>query len=381
MINKKFLFYTGKRGGINHIMPLIEGIKKISTIDYKIIFSDMHLDKKFGETKNEFNFLKKNSFYSPSLYGHDDYLHRSKSISRGIENNVIIIEKYNPDFIVLLGDRSELFSVSIPAMIYNIPIIHIYGGDVTQGCTDESTRHAITMLSSYHLVSNKKSLKNLIKFGIDKKNIIDTGLISLHRIKKSKNNKKKIFNQLKLDFNKKLIISILHPETCNFKNHKKNVDIYFKSLKNINSNLIIIYPCSDPGYKYIIKQIKKLSNKKNIKIFKNIEADLFYEIMQFSDIFIGNSSSGILECGYFNLPVINVGNRQKGRYHDNEVAHLDYDDRKLNQKINEILKREKKMLFNKSFFYYKKNGLRKAIDFLHKIDKSKSHKQILKLVK
>ena len=70
------------------------------------------------------------------------------------------IEKYKPDFVVVLGDRSELFSVGVPSMIYNIPIIHIYGGDVTQGCTDESTRHSISMLSNYHFVSNYKSFKN-----------------------------------------------------------------------------------------------------------------------------------------------------------------------------------------------------------------------------
>lgn len=381
MTKKKFLFYTGKRGGINHLTPLIEGIKKSAKIDYKIIFSDMHMDKQFGETKNEFAYLKRNSFYSPSLFKKDSFLYRSKSIAKGIDNNVRIIEKYKPDFVVVLGDRSELFSVGVPSMIYNIPIIHIYGGDVTQGCTDESTRHSISMLSNYHFVSNYKSFKNLVKFGIDKKNILDTGLISLHKIQKSKNKIKDLYNKLNLDLKKKLIVSILHPETWNDKNHKKNVDVYFDSLKKINHNLIIIYPCSDPGYKYIIRKIKKISKKRNVKVFKNIEAEFFYEILQFSDLFIGNSSTGILECGFFNVPVINVGIRQKGRYCDNRVIHSSFNIKRIQKNINNILKKKKKMGFNKSFFYFKKNGLNKALKFLYNIKSDKFHKQILKLSK
>ncbi len=380
MIKKKLLIYTGKRGGTNHLIPIISEIKKSKKLDFKIIFSDMHMNKKFGLTKNEHPHLKKNSFYVNSLYKKDDHFFRTKSISKGMNKNVEIIDKYKPDFIIVLGDRSELFSISIPSMIYNIPLIHIYGGDITQGCTDESTRHSISMLSNFHFVSNYKSKKNLIKFGISEKNIYNIGLISLHQIKKSKKSSKEILKKLKLDDNKKLVVSILHPETWDYDNHKKNVDIYFKSLEKINENLILIYPCSDPGFDYIINKIKLLSHKnKKIKVFKNIEANYFYEILQHSELLIGNSSSGILECGYLNLPVINVGNRQKGRFCDDNVIHEKYNFKFLNKRIKEALSKKRKKKLNSSFLYYNKKGLKKILKFLNNVNKNQSYKQILNL--
>ena len=87
-------------------------------------------------------------------------------IIKFLKNNANIIKSEKPDLIVILGDRSELFSISIPAMLNSIPLLHLYGGDKTQGCTDESTRHAITMLSNYHVVSNNRSKKKKIYFGV-----------------------------------------------------------------------------------------------------------------------------------------------------------------------------------------------------------------------
>ena len=379
MSKKNFLIYTGKRGGTNHLMPIVSEMKKMKNLEFKIIFSDMHMDKKFGLTKNEFNKFKKNSFYLNSLYKKDNHLYRAKSIAKGLNNNVNIIEKFKPDFVIILGDRSELFSISIPSIIYNIPIIHIYGGDVTQGCTDEITRHSISMMSNFHFVSNFKSKKNLIKFGIDKSNIFNIGLISLSKIKKSRISSNKLLKKLGLDINKKLIISILHPETWDFKNHKKNVDIYFKSIEKIKENLILIYPCSDPGFDYIIDKIRELSAKyKNIKVFKNIEGSFFYEIMQHANLLIGNSSSGILESGYLNLPTINVGNRQKGRFCEKNVFHLKYNFKSLNKGIKKALSKNNEKKFNTSFLYYNKGGLNKILKFIKNVNK-KTYKQILNL--
>ena len=122
-------------------------------------------------------------------------------------------------------------------------------------------------------------------------------------------------------------------------------------------------------------------NLAHTQVFKNIEAEFFYEILQFSDLFIGNSSTGILECGFFNVPVINVGIRQKGRYCDNQVIHSNFNIKRIQKNINNILIKKKKIGFNKSFFYFKKNGLNKALKFLYNIKSDKFHKQILKLSK
>ncbi len=380
-MKKKIIFFSGKRGGINHFIPIYKKLKKKNLYSFKFIFSDMHLSKTFGETISEHKKLNQLIIKNKSLLNTDSEFSRSMSISLGMKNNIKIIKKEKPNLVVILGDRSELFSISVPCMIYNIPLLHFYGGDKTQGCTDESTRHATTMLSNYHIVSNNLSKKNLIKFGVSSNNILDAGLLSLHAFKKTdlelRNN---LYEEYKLDKKKKLIISILHPETWNLKSKRKNIKEYFKIFNKLNHNLILIYPCGDPGYKLIIDEINKFKKRQNIKIFKNIKSDIFYNLLYFSDLIIGNSSSGILEAGYFNTKSINVGNRQKNRYSKN-VENVNFNSKKILEKINHLLSSSKNLSkkFNKKHVYFRKNGLINTEKFIKKILLKNNHYQILKL--
>ena len=380
-MKKKIIFFSGKRGGINHLIPIFTKLNKFKNLNLKFIFSDMHISKKFGQTILEHNELKQKIIKNKSLIDGDSEYSRSISISLGLKNNANIIKSEKPDLIVILGDRSELFSISIPAMLNSIPLLHLYGGDKTQGCTDESTRHAITMLSNYHVVSNNISEKNLIKFGINSKNIINAGLLSLHSFKANKiENKINFFKKNNLDINKKIIISILHPETWNVQKSKKKIINYFKIFNKIDENIIMIYPCSDPGYQFIIDRINKFKSNKNVMIFKNIKSQSFYNFLFYSDLLIGNSSSGILEAGYFNTKVLNIGDRQKNRYSKN-VINVEFNSQKILSKVNYIISRKKKTLkkLNKSHIYFNENGLHHTINFIKKIVTNKNHNQILKL--
>ena len=380
-MKKKIIFFSGKRGGINHFIPIYKKLKEKKLYSFKFIFSDMHLSKTFGETISEHKNLKQLIIRNKSLLNNDSEFSRSMSISLGMKNNIKIIKHEKPDLVIILGDRSELFSITVPCMIYNVPLLHFYGGDKTQGCTDESTRHATTMLSNYHIVSNYLSKKNLIKFGVSSNKILNAGILSLHSFKKTdlklKNN---FYEKYKIDKKKKLIISILHSETWNSKSKRKNIKEYFKIFNKLNHNLILIYPCGDPGYKLIIDEINKLKKRQNIKIFKNIKSEIFYNLLYFSDLIIGNSSSGILEAGYFNTKTINVGNRQKNRYSKN-VENVNFNSNKILKKIKHLLSSKKNSLkkFNKKHVYIKENGLNNAEKFIKNILKKQNHNQILKL--
>ena len=96
-----------------------------------------------------------------------------------------IFSRKIPTYFFLLGDRAEVLGAAIASLHYNVPSIHLYGGDITQGGTDEPTRHAISKLSSIHLVSNKKSYNNLLQLGEEKWRIHNVGLVSLDLLKKN----------------------------------------------------------------------------------------------------------------------------------------------------------------------------------------------------
>ena len=148
----KLLFFSGKRGSINHFIPLIKELSKFKIFNLNLLLSDMHLSKEFGLTHRNYKNLKIKILKSISI--RQNYMgtkfERALSLSVGMKKNIKLLKEIKPDLLIILGDRAELFSIAVPALILNIPIAHFYGGDITQGCTDEPTRHSISMISNFH---------------------------------------------------------------------------------------------------------------------------------------------------------------------------------------------------------------------------------------
>lgn len=372
-MKKKILFFTGKRGGINHFIPLLKKIKKSKNFSSSILFTDMHISKIFGETFKEFKYLTKDIHLVKSIENKLDgsKINRAKQVPKAMDKIIFKLNKIKPYCVVILGDRSELFSVAIPCMILNIPIVHFYGGDISEGSTDNATRFSLSMLSNIHLVSNNYSYKKLIKIGIEKKKIYNIGLLSLHQIPKKIISKKHVFKKLSLNIYKKTIIIIFHPETYFLKNLKLQINTVLTSLKNIDANKIFIYPCSDPGYDIIIDQVEKFCLKnKDSSFYKNLNNELFYSLYSKSDLIIGNSSSGILESGFMKVPAINIGNRQKGRIQTKNVLNVQYNSEQIVNLIKYSLnnKKFKKKVKNLKSIYYKKNSIKRCYEILSKIN-------------
>ena len=251
---------------------------------------------------------------------------------------------------MLLGDRAEVLGAAISAMHFNIPIIHMYGGDVTQGGTDEPTRHAITKMSSIHLTSNFDSYKNVLNMGEERWRVFNTGLTSLDLLKtKYFKSKSYIENKYNLNLAKPFLILLQHSVTWQIKEAKKQIEETITSLNKLKLPTVVIYPCSDPGFDSIIKIYKQNKKKSFLKLFKNIEINDFYSLLKYSTLLIGNSSCGITECGFLNKPVINLGIRQKGRLSGKNVFHVDHDNKKITKKILKILKMKK--LYTNSNIY------------------------------
>lgn len=338
---KKLLIYlfTGKRGGFSHFIPLIRIFNQEKKVNYKILASDMHLSDYFGKTLNEIKKYTNKIIELKNNKIKDSIKQRTTVVSNTIQSISAIFSKKKPDFIILLGDRAEVLGASIAALHHNVPSIHMYGGDMTQGGTDEPTRHAISKLSNLHLTSNLESYKNVKQMGEENWRVFNTGLLSLDLLKK-KNFKSKDYlsNKFDINFNKPFIILIQHPVTWQVNKCKKQIEETLKALSLLKIQTIAIYPCSDPGYMEIVKSYKKLKNKKFFKLHKNIEASDFYSLLKFCSLLIGNSSCGITECGFLKKSVINIGIRQEGRVSGKNVHHVEHNFKKILYKIKNILK-------------------------------------------
>ena len=358
MISKKKIFFlSGKKGGFDAMLPLLKLIKKKRDFDLKVILTDQHLDKKFGETyKTCVNELGKKQIKKIKTYQKND-----SAISRNIGMSILLknlskyFERSKPDLFIIYGDRMESLIGSIVALNFEIPICHFQGGDLS-GNIDEKIRHSITKLSDLHLTSNSKSLSRIIKMGENKScsfSIGDSHVDSILKIKKEK--EKFSLNRIKKKYNleEKYAVFLMHPDGFSKEKNKKFCNNVLSALKDLNLQIICIYPCTDIGYEGIISELKKFNKKyKRFKLYKTIEHLDFIFLLKNCNFFIGNSSSGIIESPYLKIPFINLGNRQKGRLFSSNVIHTKFDKNFIFKAIKKTQKKNFKNKLKKTKFLY-----------------------------
>ena len=289
-----------------------------------------HKSKIFGETKREIEKVNVNKKFFKNDYISSTAKTTINYFSEAVQETERLISKDNLDAVVIMGDRYEMLAISFVCLNYNIPIIHLCGGSITEGSLDDYYRYSISKMASLHLVETKIHKENLLNSGI-KKNIRVVGAPALENI-----DKRKYFNlrNNSLRSNKSQensIVCCFHPETnLGIKNNLKHLKILIKFLKSLNKNCFFSYPNADSGYMDYINLIhSELKNNKKIKIVKSFGVEKYYEILSKSKLMIGNSSSGIIESASFGLPCINLGNRQKGRFSPKNVLHSKFDLREI----------------------------------------------------
>lgn len=357
-MKKKILILTGTRADYGKLKSIIIALQKLKSIETHVLVTGMHNLKFYGYTYLEIikDKIKNVHFIKNQAYGDKP----EKIFEKSIKVSRKIINKVKPELIVVHGDRIEPLALSIVANLKNIKLAHFEGGEVS-GTIDESIRHSITKLSHVHFVTNKKAKTRIKQLGEDEKNIFiigspDVDLIlskKLPSIEKSKKKYDLLYN--------KYAIAILHPvSTETSRNHKKNAKIFFEGLKETNLNYLVIYPNNDLGSNYIMKELKKIKKYKNFKILPSLRFEYFLTFLKYSQFIIGNSSSGIMEAPYYGVPCINVGDRQYNRSSSQDQININFEKKKIINKIKKI---------------NKKNKIKKIFGF------SNSSKKFIKLIK
>lgn len=321
-MKKKGLIISVGRSDYDRYYPILEEFKKSKKIHAFLYLTDDHYDAKYGSThefvNKKFNIIKKN------------YKRSSKTkIQRFSEDLILIdssIKKIKPDFIVVLGDRYEMLLGPLACVPKKIPLLHFYGGAITEGSSDELVRHAITKMSHLHFVAHDEYKKRLVQLGEESWRIKITGVLSLQEIKKLKFlNKSKLSKFYNFDLSKPYAMFTYHPTTHEAKNIEKKIILILNVLKKKKLNVVITYPNADPMSTKIINFFKSSTkDKRKYLIVKNCGFKNYMNLSKFSEFMIGNSSSGLVESGTLKIPSINIGIRQKGKILPKNVISCGY---------------------------------------------------------
>lgn len=316
---KKIAILTGKRGGFGALMSLMEYIEKDPEMELQLIVTDMHLSNFFGYTAEEVEKFFRISYKVELNQKDDSAVERARALARCQSGMVDVLEQAKPDILVTLGDRGEVLAASIAAMELNIPVAHILGGDVV-GNRDGNRIHAITKLAHLHFPSSEDSANRILKLGEEPSRVHNVGASYVDFIvQKRYTPNDEVRKKYNIAADQPYILCIQHPMTLQEDRSYEEAKAVYTALAQTGMRTLILYPCSDQGYMGVVKALQEFENTPGFSIHKNIEALDFWGLMSQAEVFVGNSSSGLMETPYFNLPAVNVGKRQEGRVRDANV--------------------------------------------------------------
>jgi len=316
-MTRKICVVTGSRADYGLLRSVIQGIKDDPNLTIQVIATGMHLSPTFGLTYKE---IEADGFFIDEkvevITELDTPEEISQSIAKGIIGCAKAFNRLEPDLVLLLGDRYEIFSAAIAAYVAFIPIAHIHGGELTGGALDEAFRHSISKMSSLHFVAAEEYKKRLIQLGENPKNIHIAGGLGVDSIKKHKLlNKHELENELDIKFLDKSLLVTFHPVTLDIESSEFQFKELLSALSNLkDTTLIFTMPNADTGGRKLISMVEEfIIENKNAKAFTSLGQLLYFSCIQNTDGVIGNSSSGIIEVPSFQKATINIGDRQLGR--------------------------------------------------------------------
>ena len=371
---RKILVTTGTRAEYGIFIPVLEKIEMSKKLDLLLVVTGTHNSKKYGMTINE---IKKDGFKISKIIKilpkSDTLYSTTQSLGEGIISFSKVFKKLKPDINLILGDRDEMLASAISAYHMNIPNAHIHGGDKSGGL-DEYNRHAITKISNIHFPATEKSKKRILKMGENPKFVFVTGSPSVDEIKNNKiTTKKALERKYGINFYGNEILLIYHPVTTQLEKDSTQIYNILNSIVKLGYTCIAIAPNSDAGRNEIFCALKNYSKKyKFIKIFSTLPRSDYLGMLKNCGVLLGNSSSGMIEASYFQIPVVNIGIRQKNREKGKNVIDVNINSKNLvYQAIQKALKIKKSKKSTFDFPFGKGNSAQKIVTHLENVSLGK----------
>ena len=326
---KKVCVITGTRAEFGQLKGVMEGIRDSDILELQVVATGMHLSPEFGMTVEtiEAEGIKVDRRVE-MLLSSDSSVGVTKSVGLGVISFSEIFEELNPDLVLILGDRYEIFAAGIAAMIGRLPIAHIHGGEATEGLIDEPIRHSLTKMSHLHFVATSEYEKRVCQLGEEPKRVFNVGGLGVDALNKidllCKSELEKI---LEFQFLTKNFLITFHPVTLEVNTAAPQMDELLAALSSLDdTGLIFTMPNADTDGRFLQNKIKEFClSHPNAKFYTSLGQIKYFSCMRYVDAVVGNSSSGVSEAPTFNIGTIDIGDRQKGRVKSESIIECEPD--------------------------------------------------------
>ncbi len=347
---KKVCVFVGSRANYSSIKSVMMAVKNHPELELQLIVGSSAVLDRFGKVEDliiKDGFTPDFNFYN--IVEGENPVTMAKSTGLGLIECSMIFNNLKPDYLVVVGDRFEMMSVTIAAAYMNIRIAHTMGGEVT-GTIDESIRHAITKFAHIHFAASEDAKQRILKLGEDSSHVHNVGCPRMDLVlNELKNDSYKMLNNLfedftgvgpsYLDLTKPFLLVSQHPVTTEFGSNRAQIEETLYALDQLQMPTIMLWPNIDAGSDDIstgIRVYREVYNKESgtwLKLFKNLPTQIYIHLMNTCACLVGNSSSGVREGATIGTPVVNIGTRQNKREMGPNVINVGYDRNEIKEAI------------------------------------------------
>ncbi len=343
-MTRKICVVTGSRAEYGLLRWVMEEIRATADLELQLVVTGMHLSPEFGLTYRE---IEADGFHIDRkiemLTSSDTPVGITKSIGLGVIAFGETLAQLQPDIVLVLGDRFEIFAAALSAMVAALPIAHLHGGETTEGAFDEAIRHSITKMSHLHFVAAEAYRRRIIQLGEAPERVFLSGGLGVDAIQKVKLlDRQALEENLDFKFGKRNLLITYHPETFDAGAAESQMKELLKVLDELaDTQLIFTLPNADTGGRALIHLVEEFTAiRPHSKAFPSLGQLRYLSCLAQVDAVVGNSSSGLAEVPSFNKGTINIGDRQRGRLKAVSVIDCDPERSSILQAIQTLYSSE-----------------------------------------
>ena len=317
---KKICVVTAARSEYGPVRWIMDGIFHDPELELQLVVTGAHLSEEQGLT---YHYIEEDGYPIAAKVdmqlSSDDKKNIVRSMGKCSEGFADVFTQLQPEVVMVLGDRYELLPIVSAALVMGIPVAHLSGGDVTEGAIDNEVRNSVSMMSAIHFPGVESSAENLRRMLGNDASIFTAGEPGLENfLRFDLMDRAELAENLLLDMNKKWCLVTLHPETK--LSLETNIEMVINLFKVMSQTDDVQFVISKANADYGGKQINDFWDKavkqdeSKYRLFTSLGQRRYLSFMRQAAGVVGNSSSGILEAPFLGIPVVNIGDRQKGRY-------------------------------------------------------------------
>ena len=312
----KVAVVTGTRADYGLLRPTIAALHEDERFELQLVVTAMHLDPQFGMTVAEVEADPWPIAARIPIEAGEDLGGR---VAAGAAGFGAALARLEPDFLVLLGDRHEMFSAALAAAGLRIPMLHVHGGELSEGSLDDVIRHCITKLAHLHLVAAREYGERICQLGEEPWRVHVVGAAGLESIRSlDLLDRDALASELGgLELGSPLVALTLHPESLDPETSRSLAAEVVAGVEEAlapEATVVVTLPNDDAGSAPVRDVLLAFADRDpRVHAFASLGQLRYLSLLRNADAAVGNSSSALLEAPAFELPAVNVGNRQRGR--------------------------------------------------------------------